>query len=207
MRRIVWCNGPGHCYWPRTGVSSSEISEVVGISCPTVLAWRGQFERDGLIGFGEVAKGRGRAGTMTHDDKRHGTTTLFAALDVLTGTVIGRCLPQHRNTEFLKFLRIIDREVPQGLQIHMICDNYGAHKHANVKAWLAKHPWFHLHFTPRRAGSGQAQGLPARREDPHGGWGPTPTGTTARSGPRADESQRIAWDELWRRDEAEPVAE
>ena len=243
------------------GVSNSEISEVTGVSRPTVLAWRGQFEKDGLVGFGEVAKGRGRkpsisdgkvaeiveltlrskpegethwscrsmakqvgvspasvqriwsarglkphlvktftvsgdrrfeeklidvvglylgppdqavvlcmdeksqiqaldrtqpslpmkkgrAGTMTHDYKRHGTTTLFAALNVLTGTVIGRCLPRHRNTEFLKFLRIIDREVPRGLQIHMICDNYGIHKHANVKTWLAKHPRFHLHFTP-----------------------------------------------------------
>jgi transposase len=91
---------------------------------------------------------KGRAGTMTHDYKRHGTTTLFAALNVLTGTVVGRCLPWHRNIEFLKFLRIIDREVPKGLQIHMICDNYGTHKHANVKKWLAKHPRFHLHFIP-----------------------------------------------------------
>jgi DDE superfamily endonuclease len=68
-----------------------------------------------------------------YDYKRHGTTTLFAALNVLTGIVIGRCLSRHRNTEFLKFLRTVDREVPQGLQIHMICDNYGTHKHANVK--------------------------------------------------------------------------
>jgi transposase len=88
---------------------------------------------------------KGRADTMTHDYKRHGTTTLFAALNVLTGVVIGRCLPRHRNIEFL---RIIDREVPKGLQIHMICDNYGTHKHPNVKAWLAKRPRFHLHFTP-----------------------------------------------------------
>jgi transposase len=243
------------------GVSNSEISEVSGVSRPTVLAWRNQFSKEGLTGFGEVAKGRGpkpsisdekiseiveltlhskpegkthwscrsmakqigvspasvqriwsarglkphlvktfklsndrhfeeklvdvvglylnppdqavvlcmdeksqvqaldrtqpslpmkkgRAGTMTHDYKRHGTTTLFAALNVLTGVVIGRCLPRHRNTEFLKFLRIIDREVPKGSQIHMICDNYGTHKHPNVKAWLAKHPRFHLHFTP-----------------------------------------------------------
>ena len=239
------------------GVSNSEISEVAGVSRPTVLAWRGQFDKDGLVGFGQVAKGRGRkpsisdervaeivdltlhskpegqthwscrsmakhvgvspasvqriwsarglkphlvktfklsndrhfdeklidvvglylnppdhavvlcvdeksqvqaldrtqpslpmekgrAGTMTHDYKRHGTTTLFAALNVLTGKVIGHCLPRHRNTEFLKFLRIIDREVPKGLQIHMICDNYGTHKHPNVKEWLAKHPRFHL---------------------------------------------------------------
>jgi transposase len=90
----------------------------------------------------------GRAGTMTHDYKRNGTTTLFAALDVLTGSVIGECLPRHRHTEFLKFLRIIDREVPKGLQIHLILDNYATHKHPNVNKWLAKHPRFHLHFTP-----------------------------------------------------------
>ena len=90
----------------------------------------------------------GRAGTMTHDYKRNGTTTLFAALDVLTGSVIGECLPRHRHIEFLKFLRIIDREVPNGLQIHLILDNYATHKHPNVTKWLAKHPRFHLHFTP-----------------------------------------------------------
>ena len=91
---------------------------------------------------------RGRAATMTHDYKRNGTTTLFAALDVLSGTVIGQCLPRHRHEEFLKFLRKIDRDVPQGLQVHLICDNYATHKHADVKAWLAKHPRFHMHFTP-----------------------------------------------------------
>ncbi len=91
---------------------------------------------------------KGRAGTMTHDYKRNGTTTLFAALDVLTGTVIGECLPRHRHIEFLKFLRRIDREVPKGLQVHLILDNYSTHKHENVKKWLAKHPRFHLHFTP-----------------------------------------------------------
>jgi transposase len=91
---------------------------------------------------------KGRAGTMTHDYKRNGTTTLFAALNVLTGTVIGQCLPRHRHGEFLKFLRAVDRQVPKGLEIHMILDNYGTHKHANVQAWLAKHPRFHLHFTP-----------------------------------------------------------
>ena len=67
---------------------------------------------------------------------------------MLTGTVIGACLPRHRYGEFLKFLRAIDRQVPKGLEIHMILDNYGTHKHANVQAWLAKHPRFHLHFTP-----------------------------------------------------------
>src|SRR5664280_2662462 len=91
---------------------------------------------------------KGRAGTMTHDYKRNGTTTLFAALNVLTGRVIGDCLPRHRHIEFLKFLRRIDREVPKGLQIHLILDNYSTHKHENVKKWLAKQPRFHLHFTP-----------------------------------------------------------
>ncbi len=90
----------------------------------------------------------GRAGTMTHDYKRNGTTTLFAALDVLTGSVIGQCLPHHRHTEFLKFLRTVDREVPKGLQVHLILDNYATHKHPNVEAWLAEHPRFDLHFTP-----------------------------------------------------------
>ena len=91
---------------------------------------------------------KGRAATMTHDYKRHGTTTLFAALDVLTGKVIGSCLPKHRHGEFLKFLKTIDAEVPTGLDVHMIVDNYSTHKHANVQAWLAKHPRFKLHFTP-----------------------------------------------------------
>jgi len=91
---------------------------------------------------------KGRAGTMTHDYKRNGTTTLFAALNVLTGVVIGECLQRHRHEEFLKFLRKIDREVPKGLAIHMILDNYATHKHPDVVAWLGKHPRFHLHFTP-----------------------------------------------------------
>ena len=90
----------------------------------------------------------GRAGTMTHDYKRNGTTTLFAALDVLTGSVIGQCLPRHRHTEFLKFLRTIDREIPKGLNVHLILDNYATHNHPNVRAWLGKHPRFRLHFTP-----------------------------------------------------------
>jgi len=90
----------------------------------------------------------GRAGTMTHDYKRNGTTTLFAALDVLTGTVIGQCLPRHRHTEFIRFLNTIDRETPDGLQVHLILDNYSTHKHAEVARWLKRHKRFHLHFTP-----------------------------------------------------------
>jgi transposase len=91
---------------------------------------------------------KGRGATMTHDYKRNGTTTLFAALDVATGKVIGQCLPRHRHDEFLKFLRTIDRQVPKELAIHMILDNYATHNHAKVKTWLARHPRFHLHFTP-----------------------------------------------------------
>jgi transposase len=91
---------------------------------------------------------RGRAGTMTHDYKRNGTTTLFAALDVLTGSVIGQCLPRHRHVELLKFLRTIDREVPKRLRVHLILDNYATHNHPNVRSWLAQHPRFELHFTP-----------------------------------------------------------
>jgi transposase len=90
----------------------------------------------------------GRAGTMTHDYKRSGTTTLFAALNVLTGAVIGQCLPRHRHEEFLKFLRTIDREVPKGLAVHLILDNYATHKHPDVQRWLSRHKRFHLHFTP-----------------------------------------------------------
>ena len=85
---------------------------------------------------------------MTHDYKRNGTTTLFAALNVLSGEVTGKCMSKHRNTEFLRILRQIEREVPKGLQIHLILDNYGTHKHPTVRAWLEKHPRFHLHFTP-----------------------------------------------------------
>jgi transposase len=91
---------------------------------------------------------QGRAGTMTHDYKRNGTTTLFAALDVLKGEVIGRCMPRHRHQEFLKFLKEIDRSAPKYLDIHCIADNYATHKKQEVRDWLAKHPRFHFHFIP-----------------------------------------------------------
>jgi transposase len=91
---------------------------------------------------------KGRCGTMTHDYKRNGTTTLFAALNMLDGTVIGRCYPRHRHEEFLKFLRKIDRETPRGMALHLIVDNYGTHKHPDVKQWLSTHKRFHLHFIP-----------------------------------------------------------
>jgi len=91
---------------------------------------------------------KGRCGTWTHDYKRNGTTCLFAALNVLEGTVIGTCYPLHRNEEFLKFLRKIDRETPKGRELHLILDNYGTHNHPNVKTWLQHHKRFHFHFIP-----------------------------------------------------------
>jgi hypothetical protein len=94
---------------------------------------------------------KGRAGTMTHDYKRNGTTTLFAALNVATGGVIGQCMKRHRHQEWLKFLRMIDRNTPQRLDVHLIADNYATHKHPKVKAWLKRHPRFHMHFTPTSA--------------------------------------------------------
>jgi hypothetical protein len=97
---------------------------------------------------GVTALWPGRAATMTHDYKRNGTTTLFAALDVLTGTVIGQRLRRHRHEDSLIFFRTIDREVPRHLQMHLILDNYSTHKHADVQAWLKRHRQFHLHFTP-----------------------------------------------------------
>ncbi len=91
---------------------------------------------------------RGRAGSMTHDYKRNGTTTLFAALNVLDGQVIGQCQPRHTHAEWLQFLRKIDRQTPKDRTLHLIADNYATHKHPEVQKWLAKHPRFHMHFTP-----------------------------------------------------------
>ena len=94
---------------------------------------------------------RGRCGTMTHDYERHGTTTLFAALNVLDGRVIGRCMQRHRHQEFIRFLNAIEATVPAGKLVHAIVDNYAAHKHPRVKAWLARHPRWTFHFTPTSA--------------------------------------------------------
>jgi len=90
----------------------------------------------------------GRCGTFTHDYKRNGTTTLFAALNVLDGTVIGRCMQKHRHQEFLRFLNTVEREVPAGKVIHVILDNYATHKHPKVRKWLVRHPRWTFHFTP-----------------------------------------------------------
>jgi len=94
---------------------------------------------------------KGHAKTATHDYRRNGTTTLFAAIELLTGNVVSQCMPRHRHQEWLKFLRRIDEEMPQEFDLHLILDNYATHKHPAVKAWLSKHPRFHMHFTPTSA--------------------------------------------------------
>jgi transposase len=93
----------------------------------------------------------GRCQTMTHDYKRHGTTTLFAALSVLDGSVIGRCMQRHRHGEFIRFLNAVEREVPDGKPIHAVLDNYATHKHPRVLAWLSRHLRWTFHFTPTSA--------------------------------------------------------
>ena len=96
----------------------------------------------------------GRAGTLTHDYRRHGTTTLFAALDTATGRIIADCRPRHRHQEFLAFLKLIERHVPQDLDVHLVIDNYAAHKHANVTRWLEhlhRRERWHIHYTPTSA--------------------------------------------------------
>ena len=117
----------------------------------------------------------GRAGTMTHDYKRHGTTTLFAALNILDGTVIGRNMQRHRHQEFVRFLNTIEAQVPVGKVIHAVVDNYATHKHPRVRRWLARHPRWTFHFTPTSASwlnaglrqahtpASQARRLPIRR--------------------------------------------
>jgi len=91
---------------------------------------------------------KGRCGTMTHDYKRNGTTTLFAALEVLQGQVIGQCYERHRHQEFLRFLRRLDQEFPGEVPLHLVMDNYGTHKHPRVQAWIKRHPRFIPHFVP-----------------------------------------------------------
>lgn len=94
---------------------------------------------------------KGRAGTMTHDYKRHGTTTLFAALDILDGSVLGRCMQKHRHQEFIRFLNTVERTAPKDKAVHVILDNYGTHKHPKVQAWLTRHRRWTFHFTPTSA--------------------------------------------------------
>ncbi len=94
---------------------------------------------------------KGKTATMTHDYARHGTTTLFAALDTLNGKLIGKCMKRHRHQEWIKFLKLLDEQTPQGKQLHLIIDNYATHKHPKVVNWLKRHPRFHTPFTPTSA--------------------------------------------------------
>jgi len=94
---------------------------------------------------------RGRCGTMTHDYKRHGTTTLFAALNLLDGQIIGQCMSRHRHQEFIRFLNTINRQTPAEQDVHLIVENYATHTHPKVRAWLTRHERFHFHFTPTSA--------------------------------------------------------
>jgi transposase len=91
---------------------------------------------------------KGRCGTMTHDYKRNGTTTLFAALNVMEGKLIGTCMSRHRHQEWIKFLKLIDEQTPADRELHLIVDNYSTHKHPKVQRWLRRHPRFHMHFIP-----------------------------------------------------------
>src|SRR3989454_799377 len=165
------------CLLAHEGLSNRRIARDLKTTRPTVLLWRHkQFvekltdvvglylnppdkalvlcvdEKSQIQALDRTQPGlpmkKGRCGTMTHDYVRHGTTTLFAALNVLDGTVIGSCFDRHRHEEFLKFLRQVDRNTPDGMELHLIVDNYSTHKHPKVKQWIKRHKRFHLHFIP-----------------------------------------------------------
>src|SRR5690242_21254210 len=121
-------------------------------SCPSTILRQAQDEESQIQALSRTRPGLpikpGKCGTMTHDYKRNGTTTLFAALNVLDGTVLGRCMQRHRHQEFLRFLNAVEAAVPAGKLVHCILDNYATHKHPKVLAWLARHPRWTFHFTP-----------------------------------------------------------
>jgi transposase len=105
-------------------------------------------EKSQIQALDRTSRVKGRAGTMTHDYKRHGVTILFAALNVLEGKVFGQCMKRHRHQEFIRFLNVIDARVPKKKAVHVIVDNYAAHKHPNVMQWIGEHPRFIFHYTP-----------------------------------------------------------
>ena len=136
---------------------AAKVEDVVGLylNPPDKALVLGVDEKSQIQALDRTQPGlpmkKGRAGTMTHDYKRNGTTTLFAALNMLDGKVIGACMPRHRHREFLRFLKQIDQRTPADLDLHLIVDNYATHKTAAVKRWLKAHSRFHLHFTPTSA--------------------------------------------------------
>ena len=133
---------------------AEKLEDVVGlyISPPEHALVLSCDEKTQIQALDRTQKGlpihKGRCGTMTHDYKRNGTTTLFAAIDMLEGKIIGTCMDKHRHQEWIKFLKLIDAETPVELDLHLIVDNYATHKHPKVKAWLKRHPRFHVHFIP-----------------------------------------------------------
>ena len=166
--RSARCSGSGaRTAWRRTGCGPSS-SSTTRSSPPSSRTWSASMStrrpmrwcsrstrRRQIQALDRTQPGlpmkKGRAGTMTHDYKRNGTTTLFAALNVLDGSVIGQCMQRHRHQEFLRFLNRLERDVPAGKLVHVILDNYASHKHPKVLAWLARHPRWTFHFTPTSA--------------------------------------------------------
>ena len=159
VRRIWKAHGLAPHRWRRFKLSNdpdfvTKLRDVVGlyVDPPAHAIVLSVDEKSQIQALDRTQPGlpmkKGRAGTMTHDYKRHGTTTLFAALNVLDGTVIGRNMDRHRHQEFIRFLSAIEREVPAGKTIHAILDNYAVHKHPKVRAWLARHPRWTFHFVP-----------------------------------------------------------
>ncbi len=159
VRRIWKAHGLQPHRWRRFKLSSdpdfvAKLRDVVGlyVDPPAHAIVLSVDEKSQIQALDRTQPGlpmkKGRLGTMTHDYKRHGTTTLFAALNVLDGTVIGQNMQRHRHQEFIRFLNRIEREVPADKAIHVILDNYAAHKKDKVRAWLARHPRFTFHFTP-----------------------------------------------------------
>ena len=123
--------------------------------CPSTVLRHAQDEESQIQALERTRPdqplGPGHPAAQTHDDTRHGTTTLFAALDVLEGTVLGRCMQRHRHGEVIRFLNTVEAAVPAGKAIHVVLDNYGSHKHPKVRAWLTRHPRWTFHVTPTSA--------------------------------------------------------
>ena len=176
MRQFKLSNDPGCSINCATSSGSMSIRPHTPSSCRSTK--RARFRR--LTAQPGLPLKKGRAGTMTHDYERHGTTTLFAAMNVLDGTVIGRNMQRHRHQEFIRFLNVIEKQVPVGKTIHAIVDNYAAHKHPNVRRWLERHPRWTLHFTPTSASwlnavEGFFATLTKRRLGLMASFGPSPT--------------------------------
>ncbi len=135
-------------------LTTAKVAKVLALTCSEppgeVTHWKTQIQALDRTQPGLPLK-PGKCGTMTHDYKRHGAITLFAALNILDGAVIGRCMQKHRHQEFIRFLNAIERDVPAGKIIHAVLDNYATHKHPKVRAWLARHPRWVFHFTPASA--------------------------------------------------------